>query len=89
MMYLKLQNLKNLLGHPKPGKQWKNVGLYLERAQHPPNTGTLTLHAARIQCKQISPGSDIKIDYCVFVAHLGYAYVGVPLVKSPFMAKNK
>ena len=78
-----------MLGHPQPGKQRKNAGLYLERAQHPPNTGTLTAHEAypRIQCKQISPGFDIKIDY-VFVAHFGYAYVGVPLVKSPFMAKK-
>jgi len=51
-------------------------------AQHPSNTV-----CSRVQCKQISAGFDIKID-SVFVAHFGYAYVGLPLMKS-FHCKKK
>ena len=80
MMYLKLQNLKSLLGPPKPGKQWKNAGLlYIFRAaQHPSNTVY-----SRIQWKQISAGSDITID-SVFVAHV-WLPMEFSLWKQPFV----
>lgn len=72
---------EEFVGSPKTRQTMEECGLiYLELH----NTHQACLG---IQCKQISAGSDIKIDYYVFVAHV-WLRMEFPLWTNPFHGKN-
>ena len=82
MMYLKLQNPKNLLGPQKPGKQWKNAGLYIYSELH--NTHQIQFTGGFNANKSHKDLTSRLIVFC-FIYTFGF---GVPLMKNPFHGKN-